>query len=442
MAVEAPDRAKRLLLDDRVVARAENARLTMGQVSKEARNPLFVEDRPWEVRFDNLYANVIYDEDAHLYTCWYNPFIIDAATSNTPLTARSTVSYQPDKAREMGVCLATSPDGLTWVKPELGLHEFAGSRENNLVMRHIHGAGIFRDTHEPDPAMRYKALMQYGVAASPDGLHWSAVKHCPEIESRWDTHNNLFWDEPSQRYVGITRLWEGGMRTVGRTESQDFQRWTRAVEVMRGLPAEAHRQTYALIAFPYANLYLGMVMIFDVVSDFVDCELAWSPDTLSWQRICPGTPLIPRGEPGSFDSGCIYAAAYPVRRGDGLELFYGGSNGPHTNWRETGLGLARLRGDGFAGMQPATRGKSACLVTAPMRCTGRDLAISADAAGGSVHVSVLDAQQQQVRQSHSIHTNITDQTVAWEGNDLAALVGEEVQLLFEFEDATLYAFRM
>lgn len=440
--MEAPDRAKRLLLDDRVVASVENVHLTIGQVTKETRNPLFVEDQPWEVRFDNLYANVIYDQDAHLYKCWYNPFIIDAATSNTPLTARATKSYQPDKMREMGVCLATSVDGLTWTKPALRLQEFNGSWENNLVMRHIHGAGIFRDAHEPDPALRYKALMQYGVAVSPDGLHWSAVRPCPEIESRWDTHNNLFWDALSRRYVGITRLWEGGVRTVGRTESQDFQRWTKAVEVMRGLPEEAHRQTYALIAFPYANLYLGLVMLFDVESDLVDCELTWSPDTVRWQRICPGTPLIARGEPGSFDSSCIYAAAYPVRRGDGLELFYGGSNGPHTNWRDTGLGLARLRSDGFAGMQPTMRGRSARLMTTPMLCSGRDLTISADAAGGSIRVSVLDAHQQRVRQSHAIHTNVTDQAVAWEGDDLAGLIGEEVQLLFEFEDSTLYAFRL
>jgi hypothetical protein len=40
----------RLLLDPRVVASAVNARLVPGPVVKEPANPLFIEERPWEVR--------------------------------------------------------------------------------------------------------------------------------------------------------------------------------------------------------------------------------------------------------------------------------------------------------------------------------------------------------------------------------------------------------
>ena len=61
--------------------------------------------------------------------------------------------YRP-RGREMGGCYATSQDGLTWVKPELGLVDFQGSRANNLVVRGPHGAGIFKDLREADPAGR------------------------------------------------------------------------------------------------------------------------------------------------------------------------------------------------------------------------------------------------------------------------------------------------
>ena len=54
--------AKHLLLDDRVIAYTDNAQLTIGAVKKHPANPLFGEDKPWEKRFDNLYANVIHDE--------------------------------------------------------------------------------------------------------------------------------------------------------------------------------------------------------------------------------------------------------------------------------------------------------------------------------------------------------------------------------------------
>ena len=63
----------RLLLDSRVVERAENARLVVGTAHKHAANPLFGEDRPWEKRFDNLYGNVILDDEglvAVATLCW------------------------------------------------------------------------------------------------------------------------------------------------------------------------------------------------------------------------------------------------------------------------------------------------------------------------------------------------------------------------------------
>ena len=52
------------------------------------RNLLFAEEKPWEPRFDNFYANVLYDEDEDLYKCWYSPFIIDQSTTNTPKKGR------------------------------------------------------------------------------------------------------------------------------------------------------------------------------------------------------------------------------------------------------------------------------------------------------------------------------------------------------------------
>ncbi len=62
-----------LLLDARIVEDAQNAELTLGTVEKYGGNPLFGEDKPWEKRFDNLYANVIYDDEEQIYKSWYSP---------------------------------------------------------------------------------------------------------------------------------------------------------------------------------------------------------------------------------------------------------------------------------------------------------------------------------------------------------------------------------
>ena len=67
-------------------------------------------------------------------------------------------------------------------------------------------------------------------------------------------------------------------------------------------------------------------MMFNTETDLVDCELAWSSDTVQWERVCPGTPLIPRGPDGSFDWGCVYGAAYPFLKDGRLQAYYGGSN--------------------------------------------------------------------------------------------------------------------
>ena len=53
---------RHLLLDSRIVENVENAELNLGAVNKHSRSPLFEEDNPWERRFDNLYANIIYDD--------------------------------------------------------------------------------------------------------------------------------------------------------------------------------------------------------------------------------------------------------------------------------------------------------------------------------------------------------------------------------------------
>ncbi|MHC4917769.1 MAG: hypothetical protein ACYTGB_20020, partial [Planctomycetota bacterium] len=181
-----PARSKYLLLDSRIIEKKENARLAVGTVKKHPANPLFKEDKPWEPRFDNLYSNIFYDKEDKLYKCWYSPFIVDKASSQTSREERLKTRYRP-RGREMGICYAVSRDGLKWDKPELGLVEFEGSKANNLVMRGPHGAGVFKDLRDPDPERRYKAFYKgMAVRFSPDGLRWGDAIRCPQIDARAD----------------------------------------------------------------------------------------------------------------------------------------------------------------------------------------------------------------------------------------------------------------
>ena len=87
------EQRRHLLLDTRIVEAVQNADLVLGSVAKHAENPLFEEDNPWERRFDNLYANIIYDEEEQLYKCWYSPFIVSNSSKGMSISERKSTEY-------------------------------------------------------------------------------------------------------------------------------------------------------------------------------------------------------------------------------------------------------------------------------------------------------------------------------------------------------------
>ena len=115
----------------------------------------------------------------------------------------------------------------------------------------------------------------------------------------------------------------------------------------------------------------------DRAPNLVHTELAWSPDTINWHHLDPGTPLIPNAKQWwgrhAYDCGCIYVAAYPVFLENEIRLYYLGANGPHLDWREGFLCLATLRPDGFAGYEPTYENVPATIITKPITCNGKSL---------------------------------------------------------------------
>src|SRR5690606_38822609 len=109
-------RTKYLLLNDQVTEQVESAKLTVGGVKKDPSNPLFVEDKPWEKRYDNLYGNVIFDEEYNIYKCWYSPFIVDVSVKVMTLKERGK-EYNDQDDREKANCYARTKDGIHWEMP-------------------------------------------------------------------------------------------------------------------------------------------------------------------------------------------------------------------------------------------------------------------------------------------------------------------------------------
>jgi hypothetical protein len=194
--------------------------------------------------------------------------------------------------------------------------------------------------------------------------------------------------------------------------------------------------------FRYAEVYLGLVMILRPGEDRVHCELTWSPDTIQWNRIDQGTPLIPNSvTKGDYDWGCVYAADDPVVLNDEIRIYYGGSNGPHGGWRDGFFCLATLRPDGWAGYEPVDRSEPARVVTSPVVCNDKSLRVTADAAGGSVQIAIVDQDGKTLEKSTPITGNITGAAVSFDDkDDLRAIRGQPVRLEFELHDAKLFSF--
>jgi hypothetical protein len=449
---------RHLLLDTRIVEDVQNAELTLGAVNKPSANPLFGEDKPWERRFDNLYANIIYDHEEQIYKCWYSPFIVSNSTKGMTIQQRKEEEYGKH-VQEMGICYATSKDGICWDKPELGLVEYEGNKANNILWRGggvhkdwggPHGTGIFKDLRDPDPSRRYKAILKdkiLSVAFSADGIHWGPAIACPEANSAGDTHNNAFWAPTLGKYVGITRQWgkmgDDYIRQVARTESDDFLNWEKTEIVMEGL--DTNQQTYAMPVFYHGGVYLGLVAIHDQDADRVWTELTWSPDTENWHRVLPGTPLIANdGEYGDYDWGCVYAAANPIFLEDEIRLYYGGSDGLHTSWRSGFLCMAALRPDGFAGYKAADTTAPATVTTAPVFDGTSSLRVSADIAnGGELVVRVLGDENQLLVESEPLTGTISDAKVRWRDEiAISEISANGARLQFLFKEATVYSFAL
>jgi hypothetical protein len=111
--------------------------------------------------------------------------------------------------------------------------------------------------------------------------------------------------------------------------------------------------------------------------------------------------------------------------------YYMGGNGPHNGPRNTSLGLATLRPDGFGGIAG-----SGVAITVPVKVTGATLIVTADMlspGSGMVRVGVvagtpggdgLDAQS-----ATPLTANVTDQGVVYRGGkSFATLIGKEVAL--------------
>ncbi len=269
--------------DTHLVESMKNVEITMNP-ARVTGERLVVQDRPWEgTGLLDMRQFVLKDGDT--FRMYYNA-LPHHFVSTDPKDPRKNLWGRPYNRL---LCYAESQDGIHWTKPTLGLCEWDGSRENNIllpnddfeyVFSEMDGPCVFIDSNSKTPNERYKMFIkvspvsgkpersddgpipvrvtkqlpkaQYAFA-SPDGIHWRLMSPKKvNAGPKNDTAYSVFWDERIGKYVQYSRVWQPApeqvayyKRThqdydgravvlhVGRATSDNFLDWSREETVLR-----------------------------------------------------------------------------------------------------------------------------------------------------------------------------------------------------------------
>lgn len=466
---------RQFFFDDEIVESLENTRPRLNPAVKEETNPVIKREKPWESTDMRIHW-VMYDHRLGKFRMRYKvrKFYIDGRDEDGKLIVRG--EHKDDGVL---VCEAFSDDGIHWEKPNLGLYEYNGSTDNNIIPEESYCDYVIQDLHDPDPARRYKGMIREGSARdvgmtlsyfySPDGYNWTEYENNPVVDTsgilgRWGPITFTGWD-PIRKVYAVYMENNYHMhsphfyRSIGRAESPDMIHWAEPETILVTDDQDyPDTEFYWLHTMPYENWTVGLLWIFSTTNTTHHPEFVFSRDSIHFNRDFR-EPIIYRGDNGDFDSVSLYAKQ-PIVHDNEIYCFYYG-----TNWRSpeqllvlgdkatAGIGLAKLPLDGFVSLEGAKL-KNSVVTTRSFTFTGEALYLNMRAAlqqwGAEpceVKVEILDGRHKPFEgftfsDADTVTTTGLNQKISWNGNtDVSSLQGKPVRLKIYFKNAKLYAFQ-
>lgn len=429
-----------LFADDYVIDRLE------GEASLHLHRPapqevVLVTDKPWE---GNTSAYYTIFRDGDLYRAYYRGSHWDEVAKK---------ATHPEV-----VCYAESKDGIHWTKPNLGLFEFDGSKQNNIVWDGIgtHCFAAFKDTHPDCTAdARYKGIARgrptgkkgLYVFKSPDGIHWTRIKDEPVITNGYfDSQNLAFWDAHAGTYREYHRTFVDGVRAIMTGTSSDYVNWTEPVLLNYGDAPNQHLYTNAVQPYDRApHILLGFpTRYLPAEGQRVEPTFMASHDGLNFKRWLD--PVIPEDAPEDRDGNRSNYMTWGLVQLPGNEKEYSVYateayyTGPDSRVRRF-----TYRVDGFVSLRGTGQGGS--LVTKPLVFEGDELQLNvATQDGGSVRVELQNTAGKPLdgfalSDCQPLQGDSIEQAVVWSGGKLSSLAGKPVRVRFEVNNADIYSFK-
>ena len=398
-------------------------------------------DRPWEG--STSWAPVI-DKEGDLYRLWYRAW---------PKGGKARQAY------------AESADGVRWERPSLGIVDFEGSTDNNLIWTDPGGnmCPFLDGNPDASPGQRYKGIVRSRVIhaiASPDGIHWSLIRDEPVMtEYPFDSPNVAFWDTNREEYVAYTRgvagtgSFKGGVRWIRRATSKDFLNWTPLELIDPGDTPYEHLYTNACTQYfraPHVYLMFPKRFVPDRKFDddwehngLSEAVFMSSRDGFHFDRRFMEAFIRPGPDPLNWTDRNMIVGRGIVPTGDTEISIYYVENYQHPSDR---LRRATLRTDGFVSVNAPYAGGA--MTTKPLTFEGGELVVNyATSVAGSLRFEMQDADGKAIDgfllpQSAEIYGDEIERVATWEnGSDVSALAGRPVRLHVEMKDADLYSVR-
>ncbi|MDX1947674.1 MAG: sialidase family protein [Pirellulaceae bacterium] len=399
----------------------------------QPRELVLTADKPWEGN-TSAYFTILQDGDK--LRMYYRGSHYDEETKK---------SAHPEVA-----CYAESTDGIHWTKPELGLVEYEGSKQNNIVWNGpgAHNFTPFLDTNpQCSPESRYKALASAkpGLFAfqSADGLRWRLMSDKPVItKGAFDSQNLAFWDPHLSKYREFHRTFRK-IRDIQTGMSDDFLAWTEPKFLDYPGATPEHLYTNAIRNYPGApHILIGFPTRFSPAGQQVEPIFMASRDGSTFRRY--GEAIIPKDATPDRAGNRSNYMAWGLLTGErewsvyGTEAYYTGPASRLRRFTYRPHGLVALTAKGEPGEA----------LTRPLTFAGRRLVLNyRTAEKGSIRVELQDSAGQPLaafaaEKCQPLTGDALAATVAWNGDaDLGSLAGQPVRIRFVLQDAELFSLR-
>ncbi|GEP42587.1 hypothetical protein [Brevifollis gellanilyticus] len=373
------------------IPHTQNLRIEMRQPKKHPANPVVKRGAPGtpDAQGVQFYGSII--KEGAKYRMWYVAF--DDDKENSEASNRWRAAY------------AESTDGLNWTKPNLGLVEYKGNKNNNLLDM---GGGpwgfvnvkVLKDDADPDASRRYKMTSHIYFRhqtrlgnllpfVSADGLTWKPVKDVKSVKSEllmkdvllpaihFEPSGGLYqWDgmfyASGQNSMNSTRPYHGRVTRMYR--SADFVNWsqTNTLGFVRhfqhtllgpGRSREGEQTHEGISVWNRGNVLLGVSGIWHGAKEWkdltIDLGFMISNDGNQFREPAHEWVFIPRGKDGEWDQGGVIQAQGFENIGEETFIYYGTWDPRH--WQDApprgGVGIVAVPRDRLGDLVVETAGK-------------------------------------------------------------------------------------